>query len=314
VDALILHHYPISPFAEKARTMLGYKRLAWRSVEIPIVMPKPDLTALTGGYRKTPVLQIGADVYCDSLAIARVLDERHPEPAIFSAANAALDVAAGRWLDQQLFLSMIALFFVPAAAAASTTSLGGGEAAMRFAEDRGSMMRAARVRPPRPAEARVVVDDTLARLDRQLAAGGPFLAGSAPGWSDFCAFHPVWAAENNAGLAPLLAPHSALCAWAARMRAFGHGSPSPLEAAEALAIARSSTPRALASSSGPPLDGIALGDAVTVAAADYALEPSAGTLVHLGADEVAIRRVDQRAGEVVVHFPRIGFSVRRADG
>src|SRR5690606_9967098 len=132
----ILHHYPISPFAEKARAMLGYKRLAWRSVEIPIVMPKPDLMALTGGYRKTPVLQIGADVYCDSLAIARVLDERHPEPAIFHAADAALDLAAGRWFDQHLFFSVIALFFVPEAVAASTTSLGGGEAAARFAEDR----------------------------------------------------------------------------------------------------------------------------------------------------------------------------------
>ena len=29
-------------------------------------MPKPNLTALTGGYRKTPVLQIGADIYCNS--------------------------------------------------------------------------------------------------------------------------------------------------------------------------------------------------------------------------------------------------------
>ena len=55
---LILHHYAMSPFAEKIRAILGYKGLSWRSVDIPVVMPKPDLTALTGGYRKTPVLQI----------------------------------------------------------------------------------------------------------------------------------------------------------------------------------------------------------------------------------------------------------------
>ena len=61
---LILHHYTMSPFAEKVRLMLGYKGLAWRSVHIPSVMPKPDVVALTGGYRKTPVLQVGADVYC----------------------------------------------------------------------------------------------------------------------------------------------------------------------------------------------------------------------------------------------------------
>jgi hypothetical protein len=212
-------------------------------VEIPVVMPKPDLTALTGGYRRTPVLQLGADVYCDSLAIARVLDELHPERPVFRPAGGARDLAAGRWFDQQLFL-----------------------------------------------------------------------AGQQPGWADFCAFHPLWAAENNAGLAPLLEPHAAVRASLACMRGFGHGTSRELDAAGALAIARAARPRQIDEPAGPPLDGIALGDAVTVAAADYALEPSAGTLVHLGIDSVAIRRVDERAGEVVVHFPRIGFSVRRAPG
>src|SRR5690606_40854518 len=76
-STLILHHYPESPFAEKARLMLGFKRLSWASVHIPRVMPKPDLTAVTGGYRKTPVLQVGADIYCDSAPIAR---PRRPRP------------------------------------------------------------------------------------------------------------------------------------------------------------------------------------------------------------------------------------------
>ena len=70
---LVLHHYPESPYAEKVRRILGFKGLAWKSVTIPMMMPKPDLLALTGGYRKTPVLQIGADVYCDTDLIARVL-------------------------------------------------------------------------------------------------------------------------------------------------------------------------------------------------------------------------------------------------
>jgi glutathione S-transferase len=52
--------------------------LAWGSVEIPVIMPKPDLTALTGGYRKTPVLQIGADIYCDSQLIMRELEAAAP--------------------------------------------------------------------------------------------------------------------------------------------------------------------------------------------------------------------------------------------
>ena len=51
---LILHHYPTSPFAEKIRLVLGYKNLDWKSVIIPMIMPKPDVVALTGGYRKPP--------------------------------------------------------------------------------------------------------------------------------------------------------------------------------------------------------------------------------------------------------------------
>ena len=75
---LILHHYAMSPFSEKIRLIMGFKRLAWRAVEIPTVMPKPDVVALTGGYRKTPVLQISADIYCDTALIARVLSFEKP--------------------------------------------------------------------------------------------------------------------------------------------------------------------------------------------------------------------------------------------
>ena len=69
MNDLILHHYPSSPFSEKIRLVLGYKKLPWKSVLIPNIMPKPDLMPLTGGYRKTPVLQVGADIYCDTQLI-----------------------------------------------------------------------------------------------------------------------------------------------------------------------------------------------------------------------------------------------------
>lgn len=77
----ILHHYPVSPFAEKVRAMLGFKGLAWKSVQIPLILPKPDVVALTGGYRKTPILQLGADIYCDTALIARVLERLAPAPS-----------------------------------------------------------------------------------------------------------------------------------------------------------------------------------------------------------------------------------------
>src|SRR5579862_7707861 len=95
----ILHHYPNSPFAEKARTMLGFKGLEWTSVQIPPIMPKPDVVALTGGYRKTPILQIGADIYCDTALIAQVLERLKPEPTLFPAQSAALSATLAQWAD-----------------------------------------------------------------------------------------------------------------------------------------------------------------------------------------------------------------------
>ena len=80
---LILHHYLTSPFSEKVRLILGAKKLPWKSVFIPPIMPKPDVEVLTGGYRKTPFLQIGADIYCDSALIADVLEHLRPEPTLY---------------------------------------------------------------------------------------------------------------------------------------------------------------------------------------------------------------------------------------
>src|ERR1700741_1151666 len=106
-DIIILHHYDISPYSEKVRLGLGLKGLAWASVEISVIMPKPDLTALTGGYRKTPVLQIGADIYCDTNLITRELDARFPSPALMP------DEAAS--LAQMLSFGADKAFFEPAA-------------------------------------------------------------------------------------------------------------------------------------------------------------------------------------------------------
>ena len=96
---LILHHYDVSPYAEKIRTVLGIKNLTWRSVIVPSAMPKPDLMPLTGGYRRTPVLQIGADIYCDTQLMATLLERLHPNPSIFPDGNPGLQMALGSWAN-----------------------------------------------------------------------------------------------------------------------------------------------------------------------------------------------------------------------
>ncbi|MEM6556814.1 MAG: glutathione S-transferase N-terminal domain-containing protein, partial [Pseudomonadota bacterium] len=81
-QSIILHQFDRSPFSEKIRLALRIKNLAWAAVEIPSIMPKPDLLPLTGGYRRTPVMQIGADIYCDTQLMLIELERRNKIPML----------------------------------------------------------------------------------------------------------------------------------------------------------------------------------------------------------------------------------------
>jgi len=111
-DQIILHHYPQSPVAEKVRIVLGMKGLNWKSVEIPRLPPKPNLIALTGGYRLTPVMQIGADVYCDTKCINRELQRRFPTPTLFPGGSEGMAWGVGEWTDGPLFKDVVTVALV----------------------------------------------------------------------------------------------------------------------------------------------------------------------------------------------------------
>ena len=80
---IILHHYELSTFSEKIRVAMGLKGLAWRSVDIPAAPPRPLLAPLTGGYRRVPVLQMGADIWCDTNIILPALERLFPSPSFY---------------------------------------------------------------------------------------------------------------------------------------------------------------------------------------------------------------------------------------
>src|SRR5579864_1657311 len=103
---LILHHYDNSPFSEKPRLLFGLLGLDWRSVIQPTIMPKPDLTPLTGGYRRIPVLQIGADIYCDTQVImAEVAARAGGEPL------EGVGWAVNLWADRLFFAATVPIIF-----------------------------------------------------------------------------------------------------------------------------------------------------------------------------------------------------------
>ena len=235
---LILHHYDMSPFAEKVRLILGYKQLPWRSVHIPPVMPKPDVVALTGGYRKTPVLQVGADVYCDTALIARVLEARQPAPTLYPA-SAPLAALLAQWADGMLFGAAVAWAMQPAGVGAILGDPS-PEVLKGFATDRAAMRSAGAPRLTL-ADGTAQLKAHLATLNAQLAAGGPWLLGAAPSIADFSVGHCLWFIRLAKPVAHLLDDYPAIGPWLDRLLAIGHHQPTEMSSADAIAVAASAT-------------------------------------------------------------------------
>jgi glutathione S-transferase len=304
---LILHHYPMSPFAEKIRLILGFKGLRWSSVHIPNIMPKPDLTALTGGYRKTPVLQIGADIYCDTALIADVIDTLSPQPKLYPNGIAGASRILAQWADSTLFWTTVAFTMQPAGLAHMFEGVP-PETVKAFGDDR-NIFRANLPRM-RPADATAAFALYLERLDEMLAKQS-FFFGTAPSIADFSIYHNLWFVVRGGPVAKILESYQALQAWRARMSEFGHGTPEKLDSGAAIAIAHSAAAEPTAGKNAES-HGISLGEKVVVTATDTGTDPIEGVLYGATPDRISIAREHARAGKVVVHFPRLGFELRRA--
>jgi glutathione S-transferase len=304
---LILHHYPMSPFAEKIRRVLAFKQLAWQSVTIPMVMPKPDLLALTGGYRKTPVLQIGADIYCDTALICDVLEHVQPLPTLYPAGHKGLARIVAQWADSSLFWASMAHSLRPKGAA----ELFGGlppEVAKSFAQDRAAM----RVAVPRIGanDAAGALQSYLRRLANMLEEQ-PFLLGAQPCVADFAAYHALWFNRvQTPVMARVLDATPAITAWMDRIAAIPSAAPGTLDATQAIAIAADATPQPLEGLAFQDDHGIPLGSPVTVSGDSFGPEPTEGVLVAATRMHYTLRRIDARAGTVHVHLPRIGNVLR----
>ena len=300
---IILHQYVNSPFSEKIRKIFAHKKISWRSVEQPVIMPKPKLVPLTGGYRRIPVLQIGADVWSDTAIIIRKIDELHPEPTIYPNGLTAAAETMNQWADRRMFWSTTPVIFEKLA----------GVVPKEFMEDRAKMMQGANLGEiARSApDARNQLLAFLDILDRQLASRS-FLLGDSFSLADAACFHPVWflRAEPNAfGLAQRFAN---LMRWFERIEAMGVGDARPMDPDEALTIARESTPATRENIDDSDPNNLKAGTKVSVTPDDYAFDPVTGCVVVSTIHEIAIEREDPELGKIVNHFPKIGFRIAAA--
>jgi glutathione S-transferase len=299
---LILHHYPNSPFSEKVRVAFGIKQLAWKSVEIPNIMPKPDLMPLTGGYRKTPVLQIGADIYCDTQLMMLEIEKHAPEKPLLPVGQEGEARAVTMWIDRNIFWAAVGVVMGAI----------GDKLPEAFAKDRtefsGRSFDAARLKTAAP----FARDQTYAQLliaEEMLRDGRPFLLGAAPSLADCALYNPVWFLQVRMGQGEAPSPLDRLpkiVEWSKKMKAFGAGKPTSMTGQEALDVAKAATPAATKVDDKDP-SGLKAGQKISVTPDDTGKVPVTGELVGLTPDRISIKRSDERVGEVVVHFPRAGF-------
>ncbi|MGM4894511.1 glutathione S-transferase family protein [Tardiphaga sp. 839_C3_N1_4] len=309
---LVLHHYPRSPFAEKVRVAFGLKGLSWRSVIQPRIAPKPELVPLTGGYRRIPVLQIGADIYCDTRRILAELERRFPEPTLYPTGTRGQADIIAAWADSALFANALGLVF----------GLNGDRFPPELHADRASFTSgkfdgwdSVKMREQIPA-LRNQFRIHLAWLSDWLAQSDAFLLGNAPSLADIAVYHPLWYARGNLGESEGLAEHPRVLAWMDRVAALGHGTVEDLSPEQALETARlcqpAATPRAACDDSAADQHGsFPEGAMISVMPIDWGFDPVIGAFVSAGHDSIALRRDDPDVGATVVHFPRAGFAIAR---
>lgn len=297
---IILHQYDSSPFSEKVRICLGIKGLSWAAVDQPVIMPKPDLVPLTGGYRRIPVLQIGADIYCDSALIVRELDRRYPEPSLFPSGNPGFTNAIEIWADKTLFQSAVLAIF---------GTLGDG-VDPAFIKDRealsGQPFNVAAMKALSPF-ALTQIKAQAALLAEQLTDGRAFLEGEKAGLADAAAYYNFWFIRTFCpGLIDRLPDIPGLDGWYDRVGGIGHGARSDLTPSAALAAASVASPISLETLPG---DAPMLGKRVTLAAADYGRDPITGTFAGSTYYSLSIVRDEPELGAIAVHVPRLGYSI-----
>jgi len=308
-DSMILHHYDASPYAEKIRLMFGLKQMHWLSVLSPPQPPRPNIDPLSGGYRRIPIAQLGADIFCDTSVIAREVaalagaPELDPEKAPPEAA-AIMERA-----ERDAFFAAIGSVS-PATLIGTLLRNVGPLGLVKFARDRARMMKTASVTPVQGAAAKTLMRGFLEELEQHLESRD-FLAGQNPSIADLTTYHPLWL-HVTCSRRPLDGRYARVGGWYDRITAVGHGQSEEFAPEAAFSAAASAEPRALPETAPAPAPDARIGTRVSVAPPDYGTDPVTGTLVAVTASRCIVARDTERFGRLHVHFPLRGFAIAEA--
>lgn len=295
---LIIHQYTHEPaFSVKTRLMLGFKNAEWFAVNHPTILPKPDLTPLTAGYRQIPVAQVGADIHLGSDLVMALLEARVPQPSLTRFCGAGLGRGLAHWAEDNLF--WLVVLIVCGSDFESTKR-------EDFNEDRRQMLPGIYD----PAAMKAALPGNLQQLrahldliERQLADGRCFMLGDEPDITDISLYFPLdFLGHCRNGNEHIPSQYPAISAWMPRVAALGHGRRTELSGSEAIAIARAASPAALAVSTVG--EGPQPGDRVRVTWAAYSPTDLVGEVVEAHPRKLAVQWHSPEAGDLVIHLPR----------
>ena len=300
----ILYHYDRSPYAEKVRLLFGLLKAEWRSVTVPIQPPRETLAILAGGYRRIPVMQLGADIYCDTRLICQELiaDRAYllgqPSPAAMNLADRAeSDVFFSAIRQVPMLKALIGLF--------SQLGLKGG---LSFLADRAELTKGYSGAGRTTKQAKDIFGAFAQELESELIESC-WLAGDGPGIVDLRCYHPLFLALGFNALKRESLPKS-IESWMSRLEAHGHGTRSELTDVDALSEARQREP-AIISETMKAHE--AVGEWVTIKPNDYGRVPVTGVLVGADSSRWVISRRSEDAGVTHIHFPNEGFDCHVID-
>lgn len=300
---MILHHYDVSPYSEKIRLMLGYTGLAWQSAVSPPMPPRPIVDPLVGGYRRIPIAQIGADLFCDTRLIAAEIATSSGRPEM---AYAGCSPEAQAFIDQtnnERFMPIVQTAAPKSVLAMLVTRYWPWQI-LKLMKDRAGVAKSSTLPRVKRADMERIVAEFIADLEQRTTS--QFLFGEQPSLADFAAYHLVWFADMTRPGRLLEGKQSAMD-WQARMKAFGHGTQAKISQDFVFQAAKESQPRSL---SKPQLKHENVGASVSVQPSDYARDAVTGLLV--GGDETRwiLARHTEEFGVLHVHFPKSGYQLK----
>lgn len=295
---LIVHQYHHEPaFSVKARLMLGFKNAAWFACNHSTILPKPELTALSGGYRQIPVAQVGADIYCGSELLLDLLEARIPTPSLTPLSGPGIGRGLAYWAEDNLFWLIVQI--VCGSDFESTRR-------PDFNADREQMLPGIYDLAALKAALPVNVPILRAHLDlieRQLADGRAYLLGDKPDLADISVYFPLdFLRHCRNGNERIPDQYPALSAWMGRVAELGHGRRDEIGGADAVAVARAASPTVAPCST--VAEGPQPGDRIRFRWAAYSPSDLEGEVVEAHPRKLAVRWSSPEAGDLVVHFPR----------